>query len=500
MSIAASGEPGRVRGSARLLRLASDDRLVTLLRQGSDTAFEVLFARHHRSLLAFCRHMLGSPEDAEDAVQHTFLAAYRDLLGSDREIRLRPWLYAIARNRCVSMLRTRQAHPYGDRQEEPSTEHLSAAVERRHDLRSLLGDLAALPDDQRAALVLTELGEVSHDEIAVVLGCRREKVKALVFQARKTLIANRVSRETPCAEIRTQLANLRGNALRRGTLRRHLRQCAGCREFRDEVAAQRRALALILPVAPTAGLKAAVLGGGPAAGAAATATLAGGGAATGTLATKALVAVALAGGGTAAAVESTRDQERRPAAASPAPAAPAGAEAPRPRPVAAPPREQSVTPEQPRSRSIAPRRADERSKPRRERRRAAPPAAVPGERSAKPEAPPGRASEPGSQGAAPEKPIARPVKPAKAKNESNGAAERQVPKATTLAPAKARPVPPAYGREDREAGRPEDARPPEGRGATPPQGRSATPPQDRSATPPEDRRVTPPDRADRAAG
>ena len=56
---------------------------------------------------------------------------------------------------------------------------------------SLLGDLAGLPHDQRAALVLTELGDMSHDEIGDVLGCPREKVKALVFQARSSLIASR---------------------------------------------------------------------------------------------------------------------------------------------------------------------------------------------------------------------------------------------------------------------------------------------------------------------
>ncbi len=62
---------------ARLLRLASDERLVEHVRAGRSAAFEVLFDRHHRGLLAFCRHMLGSPEEAEDAVQHTFMAAYR---------------------------------------------------------------------------------------------------------------------------------------------------------------------------------------------------------------------------------------------------------------------------------------------------------------------------------------------------------------------------------------------------------------------------------------
>ena len=64
---------------SRLLRLASDERLVELLRGGSEAAFEALFDRHHRGVLGFCRHMLGSVEEAEDAVQHTFLAAYREL-------------------------------------------------------------------------------------------------------------------------------------------------------------------------------------------------------------------------------------------------------------------------------------------------------------------------------------------------------------------------------------------------------------------------------------
>ena len=219
----------RRRGSrlpARLLRLASDERLVDALRGGSEAAFEVIYARHHRGVLSFCRHMLGSVDEAEDAVQHTFLAAYRDLLRSDKPIRLRPWLYAIARNRCVSVLRARRER-VSDELVEPSTEHLSSEVERRHDLRALLGDLAELAPDQRAALVLAELGDMSHGEIGDVLGCPKEKVKALVFQARSSLIASRTARETSCAEIREQLANLRGSSLRRNTLRRHLRDAPG---------------------------------------------------------------------------------------------------------------------------------------------------------------------------------------------------------------------------------------------------------------------------------
>jgi RNA polymerase sigma factor (sigma-70 family) len=321
VSAAFTEEPERgLRVPARLLRLASDERLVERARGGSEAAFEAIFDRHHRGILAFCRHMLGSVDEAEDAVQHTFLAAYRELArAGDRPLHLRPWLYTIARNRCITVLRGRRREA-GAAVVEPSTEHLSAEVDRRNDLRDLLRDVAGLPEEQRAALVLSELGDMGHDEIAAVLGCRREKVKALVFQARSSLIASRTARETPCAEIREQIATLRGGSLRRTELRRHLRECPGCCEFRDQVRAQRHDLALVLPVAPTVGLKAAVLGGGGAAGA--------GAALSGATAAKVLVVAALAGGGTVA-VEQTQRAEHAPP--------PPGA-APAVRPVAAPPR------------------------------------------------------------------------------------------------------------------------------------------------------------------
>jgi RNA polymerase sigma factor (sigma-70 family) len=307
--------------SAVLLRVVSDERLVDYVRGGSEAAFEAVYDRHHRGILAFARHMLRSPEEAEDVVQHTFMAAYRQLVAGGAEIHLRPWLYTIARNRCLSILRARRERPM-EEYEEPATEHLSAEAQRRSDVRELLGDVSRLPDEQRAALVLAELGAVSHDEIAEVLGVRREKVKALVFQARTSLAASRTARETPCVEIREQIANLSGGALRRTTLHRHLRECPGCRAFRDEVARQRKTLAIALPVVPTLGLKEAALGaafgsGGMGGGAAAV----GGGSA---VVAKALVAVALVGGGTTATVEVARHEAQTPmaqaAGATPTPA------------------------------------------------------------------------------------------------------------------------------------------------------------------------------------
>ena len=245
--------------------------------------------------------MLGSREEAEDAVQHTFIAAYQSLLADERQIALKAWLYTVARNRCLSLLRARHEHADidGDGVMVPATAGLSAEVERREDLRALLADLQRLPEDQRAALVLAELEAHSHDEIAVILDVRPAKVKALVFQAREALMSRRHAREADCGEIREQLAVLRGGALRRSELRHHVADCAGCRAFAAEVKSQRAALAVLLPVVPSLALKHSTLTAAFAAGSSAAA--AGGAAAGGTAAVTSGTAAAggAAGGGTA---------------------------------------------------------------------------------------------------------------------------------------------------------------------------------------------------------
>src|SRR3954454_761888 len=191
---------GRKRSGRSVFRAASDERLVARLRAGDEDAFEVLYDRHHASLLAFCRHMLGTREEAEDALQHVFLAVHRRITTDGRPLQLKAWMYAVARNRCLSMLRSRRQGVALEDVDEPSTDGLAvaAAVEQREDLRGLLGDLAGLPDEQRAALVLTELGDLSHDEIGEALGVPKPKVKALVFQARESLMSARTARETDC--------------------------------------------------------------------------------------------------------------------------------------------------------------------------------------------------------------------------------------------------------------------------------------------------------------
>jgi RNA polymerase sigma factor (sigma-70 family) len=352
--------------SKRLLALGGDERLVEQMRRGNELAFEVAFERHGGAILGFCRHMLGSLEEAEDAVQQTFASAWRDLgKGGEREIALKPWLFTIARNRCLSMLRGRR-----EQRELPelATAGLSEEVERRADLRELLRDIAELPAEQREALLLSEARDLTHAEVAGVLGCEVPRVTSLVFRARSALIARREARATPCEEIREQLANLRGPALRRKELRFHLADCPGCSAYHDEVRRQRELLAAALPVTPGGGLELSVLaaagiGGG---GAAAAAGVAGGGAAAAGIGTAfgvagsslvaklALVGV-MAGGGVAAGtvlVDDVDGPQRAAPAAVEEQHEPAGAAAERARPPAAdgvPARPLAVGPRSPRA-------------------------------------------------------------------------------------------------------------------------------------------------------
>jgi RNA polymerase sigma factor (sigma-70 family) len=336
-SIPVSRVAGRPRRSKRVLALAGDERLVQQIRAGNEAAFEVAFERHGPAILGFCRHMLGSVQEAEDAVQHTFASAYRTLLQDDRPIRLKPWLFTIARNRSLSVLRARR-EPAAELHDIP-TAGLPDQVERRAELRDLLADLGDLPDEQRAALLLAELGDLSHAEVAEVIDCEVDRVKALVFRARSGLIERREARDTPCDQIREQLANLRGGSLRRGELRHHLRVCAGCRDYREQVRRQRALLGAALPVTPSLGLKSSVLaalglgggsaGGGAIAGGLGVAAVAPVGA---TVAKVATLAVVVAGGVVAgeraltpppAQDRPARVTEVSPAAGSPARQAPA---------------------------------------------------------------------------------------------------------------------------------------------------------------------------------
>jgi RNA polymerase sigma factor (sigma-70 family) len=241
-------------------RFAGDDRLTAAVRRGDPRAFEAIYDRFSVALLRFGFYMLGSEHDAEDAVQATFTAAYRALLADERTIALRPWLFTIVRNECVSILRNRR-QTAALNGEPAFTEDPVHHLEVSEEVRQMLTAIRDLPERQRAALVLAEAQGLTHPEIAAVLGVDVKQVKAFVYQARANLLADRGARETSCAEIRRELAEASGPLLLRGRLRRHLLSCPGCREYRNSLARQRRRLHVALPLLPSLALKQRALEG-----------------------------------------------------------------------------------------------------------------------------------------------------------------------------------------------------------------------------------------------
>src|SRR6201989_1673533 len=188
------------RGPTPLLRLQSDERLIALVRRGNHSAFEALVARYQSRLLAFCRHMLGSREDAEDVLQEVFAASFNAILADDRPINVRPWLYRIARNRSLNHLRRAQAIGVDSMDHHLSEHGASTAdkVHEREEFRLLVGDIQDLPETQKTALVLREMDALSYDQIAEAMETTVPSVKSLLVRARVSLAESSEARQLTC--------------------------------------------------------------------------------------------------------------------------------------------------------------------------------------------------------------------------------------------------------------------------------------------------------------
>ncbi len=188
--------------------MQADERLVALMREGHDRAFEVLFNRYQPRLLAFCRHLVGSPQDAEDVLQEVFAAAHGAILADSRPINARPWLYRIARNRCLNHLRKPTADGVDSMDVHPHENGTSTLeqVQRREELRSIVADVHELPETQRTALVLREIDDLSYTDIAQAMGTTLPSVKSLLVRARMSLAESSEARILTCDEVRLELA------------------------------------------------------------------------------------------------------------------------------------------------------------------------------------------------------------------------------------------------------------------------------------------------------
>jgi len=241
-------------GRSPLLRLQSDERLIALLRRGNMAAYEVLVSRYESRLLAFCRHLLGSREDAEDVLQEVMTAAFNAIIADERPINVRPWLYRIARNRSLNHLRRTQAIAV-DTMDYRLSEHGATTADKVHEreeFRVLVGDIQELPETQKTALVLREMDAMSYEQIAEAMETTVSSVKSLLVRARLSLAEAAEARALSCEQVRIELAEIAEGLLKRPSplVKRHLKGCERCSSFRTQLKHTNKALAALLPVGP----------------------------------------------------------------------------------------------------------------------------------------------------------------------------------------------------------------------------------------------------------
>jgi RNA polymerase sigma factor (sigma-70 family) len=267
-------------------------------------------------------------------LQDVFLRAYNALRADRRPVALRAWLYRVAHNRCIDQIRRPAPDPedvYELNRGVPSDP--MAEAERREDLRRLIIDVRALPEQQRSALLMREMEGLSYNDLAEALGVTVPAIKSLLVRARVGLVEAVEARDTACVEIRTDLATAFDRGVRAsGRSRKHLRECGGCRDYRTALRGVEKqlnglapasgpltAIAKILGIGgassgAAAGGGAAILGGGAgaAAGGTTAATIGSGVVAATAGKVAAVVAAAAVVGGGAATVERKVDHQRAP--------------------------------------------------------------------------------------------------------------------------------------------------------------------------------------------
>jgi RNA polymerase sigma factor (sigma-70 family) len=175
--------------SISLLAAQPDQRLLALARDGNERAFEALVHRYRRPLLRYCRRMRLSETRAEDVLQQSFLQAWLALSRGAEVRELRAWLYRIVHNVAVNSMRG-TAESHGELTEAVQARAALAGesnLERRIAVREALGEVAELPQMQRAAIFLTAVDGQTHDEVADALGISHGALRGLLYRARATL-------------------------------------------------------------------------------------------------------------------------------------------------------------------------------------------------------------------------------------------------------------------------------------------------------------------------
>jgi RNA polymerase sigma factor (sigma-70 family) len=167
------------------LRTQPDRRLVALVRDGYELAFEEIVRRYGKPLARYAAAIVGSR--SEDVTQDAFSKALLALRRDGAEIELRPWLFRIVRNTALNELRDNPPSPEVLAEAIAGGRNPAEEIERREELTDLMQRLQSLPEPQRAAIVMRELEGLGHEEIAAALGLSGGGARQAIYRARRAL-------------------------------------------------------------------------------------------------------------------------------------------------------------------------------------------------------------------------------------------------------------------------------------------------------------------------
>ena len=178
-----------------------DAALMLRVKRGDRAAFAALVEKYRQPLLNFIFRTLRDETEAEDLAQNVFLQVFKSRARYERTAKFSTWLFTIARNLCLNELRRRSRHPaesieeaHAEHDDQPRQQyedkaHIAAPEKLLHgELAQKIEEaLAALPENQRTAILLCRQDELSYEEIAEVLDCSLSATKSLIHRGRETL-------------------------------------------------------------------------------------------------------------------------------------------------------------------------------------------------------------------------------------------------------------------------------------------------------------------------
>ena len=173
-----------------VLRAQSDERLAHLAACGNERAFEAIVDRYRQPLLRYATRMIGDSR-ADDVVQAAFVSAWSKLAQGEEVRELKAWLYRIVHNGSLNAMKRASSKDLPLLSDNPmsSGDDSHAEVERREEVRQALGEIAALPEQQRHAFLAVAVEGRRHREVGEELGVSEGAVRMLIHRARSSVRA-----------------------------------------------------------------------------------------------------------------------------------------------------------------------------------------------------------------------------------------------------------------------------------------------------------------------